>query len=258
MLWIIKNYLQSILKKALFVGIYVYFLVFFENGKFSKLISEFLKEKEIVLSNQLIMYGGLFIYSAIIEKINLNINILPRINLEFILNKRHKIITCQFIESETRTNTKVIQVSYQKNLDNLVGKILKFINKFYFFILEIKYPKAVSLEFDFLDKNYGKESRKKSNEFVKELEENEYIHTKELYTYYINISKIGDNTEYENEYKCRIISKGKFTHSKIKSNLSLYSKNNLAKVFFPIIFILFLIFINFKPINVGITSEGGE
>ncbi len=168
------------------------------------------------------------------------------------------MITCQYIESETKLNYKSVQMKYEKNLDNYFGKLLKIIEKYYYFVLEIKYPKEIFIELDFLDKVYGKEIREKTTQIAKELVENDYIHIKELYTFYINISKIGDSTEYENEYKCKIISKGKFTHSKIKSNLCLYSKNCFSKFLYPIVFIFYIILINFKPINTGITSEGGE
>lgn len=211
------------------------------------------------IPNQLIVFGGLFLYSFIIEKLNFTFDFLPKLRLDFVLNKRHKVISCQHYNNETKASTKKVIIKYEKNFDNIIGRFVIFVlEKYYFFILEISYPKAIDLKMEFLDEDYGYETRHRNNEFKKELKNYQYVHIKDVFTYYIKIDTIGDIMEYENEYKCFITTKGKFCHSKIKSNLGIYSKNKIAKFFYLFAFPFFFIFVNFKGLNAGITSEDGE
>ena len=259
MLWAIKSTLSGIVKKVIFLIIYIYMIIFCENKNYIMVFKNYLENEKIKIPEQLVVFGGLFLYSFIIERINFAFNILPKIKVNFILNKRHKVISCQYNDGERTTNTKKVMINYEKNFDNLFGKIiLFFFKKYYFFILEISYPKAINLDMEFLDKSCGYETRKKDFNFSEKLINLHYIHIKDVFTYYININEIGDFAEYENEYKCMITTKGKFFHSKIKSNLDLYSKNKFAKCCYPLAFLFFFIFMNFKGLNIGVTSEGGE
>lgn len=259
MLWTLKSALFGIGKRFIFVTTYIYLIIFFENKEYITFFSDYLKNKKFKIPNQLIVLGGLFLYSFIIEKLNFTFNFLPKLRLDFVLNKRHKVISCQYYDNETRANVKKVIVKYEKNFDNIIGRfMIFFLEKYYFFILEISYPKAIDLKMEFLDEDYGYETRYRNNEFKKKLKNYQYVHIKNVFTYYIKIDTIGDFSEYENEYKCFITTKGNFCHSKIKSNLDIYSKNKIARLFYPLASLFFFIFVNFKGLNAGITSEEGE
>lgn len=269
MFWIIKKKILGILGKIFFLGLYTLIIIFFEGSLFENYLKEYLKVeflKTASVRNQLVVFIGLFFYSIIIELIsNSKIMICPKINYKINLNKHQKIVSCNFSSLETANNSKKIFVSLEKNFETIIGKFVFFLKKYYQFVLEIKYPSEIGLDFDpnFLNPTEGFICREIKKEKWQELINGnyKYIHIKGRNAYYINIFDIGDNDDYENEYFFYILPKGVLKYSKIKSNLTFHRKKisqfsyPIISLFFPIIWIFFILIINFTPINIGVVVE---